>query len=122
MVGVVGLAVLLRRGWRPALVHTVPLAACYVVWLAAIGRDGYGDTSPTLHGVFGFVGNGLRAAYRSMGQLPGLGVVLAVVLVVGVVIAWNDRTAHAPPGRARGAGARSSRVRSRSSPSPRPAG
>jgi hypothetical protein len=91
MVGVVGLAVLLRRGWRPALLHTVPLAACYLVWLGAIGHDGYGDTSPTLHGAFGFVWNGVRAAYQSMGQIPGLGVILAILLVVGLLFAWNER-------------------------------
>lgn len=33
MVAVVGLAVLLRRGWRVAFAHTVPLAAVYGLWL-----------------------------------------------------------------------------------------
>ena len=92
MVGVVGLTVLARRGWRLALVHTVPLAACYLVWLVAIGHDGYGDTNPTGHGVFGFVSVGLRGTYRSLAQVPGLGVVLAVMLVAGLVFAWRGRT------------------------------
>ena len=34
MAVIVGIAVLLRRGWRVALLHTVPLAAAYVIWLA----------------------------------------------------------------------------------------
>jgi hypothetical protein len=36
MVIVVGLAVLLRRGWRAALLHTAPLAGCYLVRYATI--------------------------------------------------------------------------------------
>src|SRR4051794_16809071 len=39
MIGVVGIAVLLRRGWRLALVHTVPLALLYVAYLAAERPD-----------------------------------------------------------------------------------
>ena len=35
MVFVVGMAVLLRRGWRLALFHTAPLAIVFVIWLAA---------------------------------------------------------------------------------------
>ena len=106
MVGVVGVTVLLRRGWRLALVHTAPLAAVYLVWLVTIGHDGYGDTSPTLHGAFGFVGHGLRGAYREMAQVPGLGVVLAVMLAAGLVLGWQQRSRRprARPGRACGAG------------------
>ncbi len=32
MVGTVGIATLLRRGWRMAAFHTVPLAVIYVTW------------------------------------------------------------------------------------------
>src|SRR6185369_9091996 len=35
MVVVVGLATLLRRGWRIAVLHTVPLAAVYGAWWLA---------------------------------------------------------------------------------------
>src|SRR6185437_15408820 len=91
MVGVVGLTVLLRRGWRLALAHVVPLAACYLVWLGAIGHDGYGDTSPTLHGAFGFVWVGMRGAYRQMAEVPGLGIALVIMLVAGLVLAWQQR-------------------------------
>ena len=41
MVIAVGAAVLIARGWRLALLHTVPLGAAYVVWYAAIGHVGY---------------------------------------------------------------------------------
>jgi hypothetical protein len=40
MVFVVGLAVLLRRGWRLAVLHVAPLAACYAVWWLAVGHTG----------------------------------------------------------------------------------
>src|SRR5690606_18645355 len=33
-VAMVGLAVLIRRGWRLALVHTVPLGVLYLAWVA----------------------------------------------------------------------------------------
>jgi hypothetical protein len=91
MVAVVGFAVLLRRGWKLALFHTVPLAACYLVWLFTVGNDDYGTTRVTSRGMFGFVSTGLRAAYRSMGQIPGLGVVFVMLLVAGFVLAWNQR-------------------------------
>ena len=38
MVIAVGVAVLISRGWRVALLHTVPLAAVYLVWFAIIGH------------------------------------------------------------------------------------
>jgi len=38
---VVGLAVLVRRGWRIAALHTVPLAAAFGVWYVAIGNEGF---------------------------------------------------------------------------------
>ena len=41
MTVVVGVAVLLRRGWRIALLHTVPLAFVYMVWWFAYARDEY---------------------------------------------------------------------------------
>src|SRR3954462_5852374 len=37
MTMVVGLTMLMRRGWRIALLHTVPLGAVYSLWWATIG-------------------------------------------------------------------------------------
>ena len=39
---VVGVAVLVRRGWRPALAHTAPLIGLYLVWLVTVARHDYG--------------------------------------------------------------------------------
>ena len=88
---VVGTAVLLRRGWRFALFHTAPLAACFVLWLQVIGGDSYVNHHPTAGGVLRFIATGLRAAYRAIGQLPGIGVLLAIVLIAGLVVAAGDR-------------------------------
>src|SRR5205085_1738075 len=36
---VVGIAMLLRRGWRVALLHTAPLATVYLVWRSAAPKE-----------------------------------------------------------------------------------
>jgi hypothetical protein len=100
MVIVVGLAVLLRRGWRIALFHTAPLAACYLLWYAVIGRSGYNTIvrsghhlayTFTLHATLQFVRIGLEGAYHAMGQLPGVGVLLGIMLVTGLPLAAVTR-------------------------------
>lgn len=92
MIVVVGLATLLRRDWRIALVHTVPPAGCYLVWLAVIGHNGYaGGARPAIADMLRFIAIGLRATYRALGQLPGVGVVVAVVLVAGLAAAVRQR-------------------------------
>src|SRR5207244_5813991 len=85
LVLVVGWAVLLRRRWRIALFHTAPLAAVYLIWLLAATNGGpiYVTTSPSA--VFGFVGVGLAATFARLGQLPGVGVLLGLLLVVGLM-------------------------------------
>jgi len=91
MVIVVGLAVLARRGWRVALLHTVPLAVVYLTWFFAIGRSSYGNDQLILSGMPRFVWTGLQAAYGAMGQVPGVGLSLAIVLAIGLPIAYLDR-------------------------------
>ena len=96
MLFVVGLAVLLRRGWRLALLHVAPLAACYAVWWLAVGHTGkvrqLGAQHPlTVGSVFGFVAMGLRGAFSALGHFAGLGALLAVMLVVGLPLARKVR-------------------------------
>ncbi|MGO9877030.1 MAG: hypothetical protein ACLPVY_24905 [Acidimicrobiia bacterium] len=96
MVFVVGLAVLLRRGWRLALLHVAPLAACYTVWWLAIGHTGkvrqLGAQQPlTVASVFGFVAMGMRGGFSALGHFAGLGAVLALVVVVGLALARSER-------------------------------
>jgi hypothetical protein len=88
MVGVVGLSTLVRRGWRVALLHTAPLGALYLVWLLVIGRDGerLPLTRPTRSEIARFVAVGVQATFGGLGQVPGVGVALAAILVVGSVL------------------------------------
>jgi len=86
MVVTVGAVVVLRRGWRVALVQTVPLALIYTVWWFAIGHT---QSLPSRG-----VGEAIRFAWRMVtasiaaaGQVSGLGVVLAAILVIGFVLA-----------------------------------
>ena len=92
MVMVVGIAVLLRRGWRPALVHVAPLAAIYLLWLVAIGHQGGVVQSVTASEVVNFVATGLRAGFRQMGASYWFGApLLAVILIGGFVLATRQR-------------------------------
>ena len=95
---VVGLAVLLRRGWRLALFHTVPLGVCYSIWWLAIGRTGSvmrvgPQPRVTFNTAFNFVESGVRGAFSALGQVAGFGVLLGIVFVVGLVVAWFARGA-----------------------------
>ena len=83
MVAVVGLATLVRRGWRAALFHTVPLGAIFSIWWFAYGQEGVMNHSD-LEGTVRFALEGLRQTFRTLGMIPGVGVALAAVLVVGV--------------------------------------
>ncbi len=93
----VGLAVLLRRGWRLALLHTAPLGAVYLSWLVLAPKE---NTPAYYHAnslteVIRFVAVGLRATFRGLGQVPGVGIALALVLLVGLAVAFvsEDRRA-----------------------------
>ncbi len=88
MVIVVGLVVLVRRGWRAAVFHSAPLGLVYGVWFLAIGHEGYTRGSPTLGGVERFVAKGLRNAYAILGDRAWVGSLLAIVLVAGLVLAF----------------------------------
>jgi hypothetical protein len=84
----VGYATWLRRGWRVALVHTVPLAAIYLVWRLASPKERspayYHANSPTE--MLRFIAVGFRATFRGLGQLPGAGIALAILVVIGLAV------------------------------------
>ncbi len=89
MTVIVGIAMLLRRGWRIALLQTAPLAVAYALWsvLHPTGYEtvSYGSKSPEQ--IIKFAAIGAGSAFGRLAQLPGLGIVLAAVLAAGVVVA-----------------------------------
>jgi hypothetical protein len=86
---IVGLAMLIRRDWRAALFHTAPLAVLYAVWWVAYARDSYEARAGSVGLVVRFVANGLWGTFDAMGQVPGIGIALIVLLAVGLPLAWR---------------------------------
>lgn len=94
MVAVVGLSTWLRRGWRAAALHVVPLAAVWMWWWLTYGRDRY-DTTAGPSGAVSYAWDGFTNAVARMGDLPGVGVVLVVLTAAGIasLFARGDRMA-----------------------------
>jgi hypothetical protein len=88
MVVVVGVATLLRRGWRVAALHTVPLALVYAVWWVSIGNEPQQAGQLRAVDLARFVKNGIQGVFGALGQLTGVGLALGVLLVVGLAVAW----------------------------------
>lgn len=89
LVAVVGVAVLARRGWQAAAFHTVPLGLVYVTWWLTLGTGSPGTSSPGQ--VVRFVGAGVAAAFDTLGQVPGAGWALALLLAGGLGLRWWGR-------------------------------
>jgi hypothetical protein len=91
MVVVVGLVTLVKRGWRVAALHTLPLGAIYAAWAVGfvdsdrVAERDRGDPNLWLR----FIANGIAETFEQLTRLPWLGVVLAVVVVLGLVVAWG---------------------------------
>jgi len=88
MVGAAGLAVLLRRGWRLAAFHTVPLTVIFLAWYVAY-RDDMPKSAvrPGLRAVTGWLREAVLALFGGLGHFAVLGAALAVLLVVGLAVA-----------------------------------
>lgn len=86
MVVVVGMATLLRRGWRAMAFHVIPLGAVYLAWWIAFARDAYNQEISSPSAVVRFVATGLIYAFGRLGQAKGMGLLLATVLVAGLVM------------------------------------
>jgi hypothetical protein len=111
MVVIVGLAMLVRRGWRVALLHTAPLAAAYVIWYAAIAHTTYEsqDVSDPIEALT-FARTTIAAGFGGLAQVPGLGWAIGGLVVGGLFLAWRPlprsqlrRVAAAPAALAVGA-------------------
>jgi hypothetical protein len=91
MVAVVGAALLLRRGRRAALLHVLPLAACYALWLFAYGRSETGVGKYTAADVVGFVRTGFVRSFEVIGPAAAFGWVVALLLAGGLAVAARNR-------------------------------
>jgi hypothetical protein len=85
MIVVVGIATLLRRNWRAAALHTIPLGIVYVAWWEryAVNHDTGGGTARGLLTWFTTAGSAL---FGGLGEIPGFGWLLGVLLIVGLVV------------------------------------
>jgi hypothetical protein len=88
MVGIVGLAVLIRRGWVAAIYHTVPLALLYGGWLFWQRSNISGKPRAPASVLVQWVVNAEKGTFLALGQLSVVAIALAVVLVVGLLLAW----------------------------------
>jgi hypothetical protein len=90
MVGAVGLATLLRRGWRVAAVHTVPLGLAYAAWWLGASRGRY-SSAGTVREVVEWCAAGLGRLFGALGSVTGAGVLVAVGLAIGGALALRER-------------------------------
>jgi hypothetical protein len=91
MVVGVGVAVLIRRGWRAALMNTAPLAVIFGLWWVicqswAQYRLGEGAVHPGE--MAPFIVTGIGATFGALGQVTGTGWILGAMFVVGLLLAW----------------------------------
>ena len=92
----VGLATLIRRGWRVALMQVAPLGALYGAWwLHYTGTSQASVHDP--HVLWGWFRTGIVDAFDALGQFSIVGWAIAAVLVGGSVLAWRQ----CPPGERR---------------------
>ncbi|MBX3285602.1 MAG: hypothetical protein KF703_09690 [Actinobacteria bacterium] len=86
----VGLAVLIRRGWKLALVHVAPLAVLYLAWSAV--------ANPSTSTIFGrpepdvlllWIRSSVVGTFLAIGHFQLVAALLALILVVGLALAWG---------------------------------
>jgi len=89
MVIVVGIAVILRRSWRVAALHTLPLAVLYGAWWL---RYSHGEHSfrGTARQILDWCVTGATGLFGALGSVRGLGWALAALLVAGGVLALRE--------------------------------
>jgi hypothetical protein len=93
MVAIVGITVLIRRGWRvgwrAAAFHTLPLGVAYAAWwLHYSSGSGPTVTKPSV--LIDWVRTGIAGAFDALGQVAFVGWALAIMLVAGLVLAWRQ--------------------------------
>jgi hypothetical protein len=100
MVVAVGITTLIRRGWRPAMLQTAPLAALFVTWFLVADpaaarqfRDRTGDADHVA-----IVRHTATSALQALGHFDVVALALAATLVGGLalrLVRADRRSAHA---------------------------
>lgn len=91
-----GGAALLRRGWRTAAFHTVPLLGVFAGWALVWGEpspDAAAGT-PSFSAVLEYIGRGLAATFGALGQAPVFAWALGAVVVAGPLAASGAHRAR----------------------------
>jgi hypothetical protein len=89
LVVAVGVAALLRRGWKPALFHTAPLAALFGVWyLIEQPHSAVAFGYPSISVLADWIMTGEAGIFGAIGHFAIVGALLAAMLVVGLLVAW----------------------------------
>lgn len=90
MVAIVGLAAVCRRGWIPALFHTLPLAMVYTAWFLVTSSVSLVDQAlPPLELFVQWVIHGQSGVFLALGGYDVVAVALSLVFVMGLIIAWR---------------------------------
>lgn len=94
----VGLVCLLRRRWKAAVFHTLPLGAIYIVWFAVehaqtvLRVDGQRFTASDY---MQWMKNAATGLFMALGHFAPFAILLAALLVGGTVLAWRSEGAIA---------------------------
>jgi hypothetical protein len=90
MVLVVGVVVLVKRGWRIACFHVLPPAIAFSVWYAAAGHSDVGPGHPTqlrpLPSALHFALVLVEGTFESITRTHGIGAVFIVALLFGLAL------------------------------------
>jgi hypothetical protein len=86
----VAVAVLLRRGWKMAALHSVPLAVLYGGWALVAGATTSTTIGrPTPRVLLDWVRSSLVGTFLELGHFQVLTWLLLAVLVVGMALVWG---------------------------------
>jgi len=89
MVAAAGVAALLRRGWRVAALHTVPLVLIYGTWWWFEGRDVSNAVQWDGDAIVSFVLTGLDETVSALTQVRAGAYLVAALATIGLVLAWR---------------------------------
>jgi hypothetical protein len=79
---------LVRRGWRAAALHVVPVAVVYLVWSAIVHPDRSSPWGrPTAQTVVDWVTHGQSQAFKALTGGTATGIALGVTLAIGGLLA-----------------------------------